>query len=251
MKRSFFIALGLLTRIPIPREKIPPTPREMGASVPLYPLVGLLLGGILGSFSSLWPGSMADTGAFLVLLFWVLLTGGLHLDGLADTADAWVGGMGSREKTLAIMTDPRSGPVAVVAVALVLLGKFAAIRSLILTGAPGLAIGVALLLARLNLLLLMLTLPYVRPGGMAAQATAALPKRSGWFMAVVTLLAVISLKNSSGFLALTAGVGLFLVLGWRFRQRLGGVTGDTLGAACEITELGTLLTWAIAAVPPG
>ncbi|WP_173644308.1 adenosylcobinamide-GDP ribazoletransferase, partial [Xanthomonas citri] len=70
-------------------------------------------------------------GAALLLSAWVWLTGALHLDGLADTTDAWVGGMGERRRTLAIMKDPASGPMAVTAVVLVLLLKCAALASLL------------------------------------------------------------------------------------------------------------------------
>jgi adenosylcobinamide-GDP ribazoletransferase len=65
--------------------------------------------------------------AALLLTVWVLLSGGLHLDGLADSADAWLGGFGDRERTLTIMKDPRSGPIAVVVLVLVLLLKFCAL----------------------------------------------------------------------------------------------------------------------------
>ena len=131
MIRAFILALQLLTRLPVPLTGLPPRPEELGLSVVFFPGVGLLLGALLaGLHTVLW---LADPGvlAGLVLTAWVLLTGGLHLDGLADTADAWIGGQGQRERTLEIMKDPRSGPIAIVAVGLVLLNKFTALQVLL------------------------------------------------------------------------------------------------------------------------
>ena len=134
MIRAFALALQLLTRLPVPSSSRPPRPEELGLSVLFFPVVGLLIGALLaGLHTVLW---LVDPGvlAALVLAMWVLLTGGLHLDGLADTADAWIGGQGHRDRTLAIMKDSRSGPIAIVAVVLVLLAKFAALQARV-TGA--------------------------------------------------------------------------------------------------------------------
>ncbi|MCB1767092.1 MAG: adenosylcobinamide-GDP ribazoletransferase, partial [Candidatus Competibacteraceae bacterium] len=118
--RPLALALQLLTRLPVPTLTAPPQPWELGQAVLFFPFVGLLIGALLtGLHTALW---WADPGvlAALMLAVWVLLTGGLHLDGLADTADAWIGGQGDRERTLAIMKDSHSGPMAISAIVLVL-----------------------------------------------------------------------------------------------------------------------------------
>src|SRR5690606_7992123 len=117
------IALQFLTNLPI---RLPgmPAPEEQGRSLLWYPLVGLLIGLVLVCGGWLLDDSANLLVAALLLTLWVGMTGALHLDGLADTADAWLGGFGDCERTLTIMKDPRSGPIAVVVLVLLLLLKF-------------------------------------------------------------------------------------------------------------------------------
>jgi adenosylcobinamide-GDP ribazoletransferase len=164
--RALGLALQLLTRLPVPSSPTPPRPEELGRAVLLFPAVGLLIGGVLaglsGALDSVDPGVLAA----LVLAVWVLLTGGLHLDGLADTADAWLGGQGDRDRTLAIMKDPRSGPAAIVAIVLVLLAKFAALQALLAGGEALYPLLLAPVLGRTVIVLLLLATPYVRLAGL-------------------------------------------------------------------------------------
>ncbi|MCO2182521.1 adenosylcobinamide-GDP ribazoletransferase, partial [Pseudomonas aeruginosa] len=124
--RSLLVALQFLTRLPV-RLSAMPTPEQFGRAVLCYPLVGVLIGVVLYAAARSLDGTPLLLQAALLLSLWVALSGALHLDGLADMADAWVGGLGDRERTLAIMKDPRSGPVAVVVLVLVLLLKFSAL----------------------------------------------------------------------------------------------------------------------------
>jgi cobalamin synthase len=126
----FWIALQFLSSLPI---RLPgmPQPQELGRSLLFYPVVGLLFGVLLWGLNSVLMGAPLLLHAALLLTAWVLLSGGLHLDGLADSADAWLGGFGDRERTLTIMKDPRSGPIAVVTLGMVLLLKFTALVALI------------------------------------------------------------------------------------------------------------------------
>ena len=120
------IALQFLTSLPI-RLPAMPTPRQQGRSLLHYPAVGLFLGALLWLAALLLEGASPLLQAALLLALWVALTGALHLDGLADSADAWLGGFGDPARTLEIMKDPRSGPVAVVVLVLLLLLKFSAL----------------------------------------------------------------------------------------------------------------------------
>ena len=128
--RSFLLAVQLLTRIPV-RIRGEVHKREMVLSVTMFPLVGLLVGGAMSLVhylaSLVLPGSLP---AWLAVLAALLLTGGLHLDGLMDTADG-VFGSHTREKALAIMKDSRAGAMGVMACVVVLGIKTAAISSLI------------------------------------------------------------------------------------------------------------------------
>ena len=126
--RALASAMQFLTRIPLATRKLFGN-KDYADSLAWYPAIGLILGG------SVWLSGVALTelpsaslAAALVLAVWVLLTGALHLDGVADCADAWVGGFGDREKTFQILKDPRSGPIAVVVLVLVLLVKWAALE---------------------------------------------------------------------------------------------------------------------------
>jgi adenosylcobinamide-GDP ribazoletransferase len=170
------------------------------------------------------------------------LTGGLHLDGLADSADAWVGGMGDRERTLAIMKDPRSGPAGVSALVLVLLLKTAAIASL--ASGAWQWLWLAPLLARAALTMAFLALPYVRAGGMGAGLTGA--ARVPCVVALLaTLIVVVVFARWQGLMALLAAAVVF-ALWWRAcRRRLGGMTGDTCGALAELVEVAVLVGLAL------
>ncbi|MGC1333423.1 adenosylcobinamide-GDP ribazoletransferase, partial [Pseudomonas sp.] len=155
----FWIALQFLSSLPVRLAGMPP-PQAMGRSLLCYPLVGLLFGGLLWMLSGLLAGSPPLLHAALLLAAWVLLSGGLHLDGLADSADAWLGGFGDRARTLEIMKDPRSGPIAVVTLVLVLLLKFCALLAVVDSGQAHILL-IAPLLGRLSLLGLFLSTPYV------------------------------------------------------------------------------------------
>ncbi|MBK7982934.1 MAG: adenosylcobinamide-GDP ribazoletransferase [Candidatus Competibacteraceae bacterium] len=238
--RAFVLALQLLTRLPVPLLGPPPQPQELGLSVLFFPVVGAVIGALLaGLHTALW---LADPGvlAGLTLTVWVILTGGLHLDGLADSADAWIGGQGDRDRTLAIMKDPRSGPIAVVAIGLVLLNKFAALQVL-LAGDGRTVLLLAPLLGRAVMVLLLVTTPYVRSKGLGEPYALHLPRTSCGLMVLASAVtAVMALGWPGAALLVLLGVGFF-GLRHGVLARLGGVTGDTLGAACELTETGVLL----------
>jgi adenosylcobinamide-GDP ribazoletransferase len=164
----------------------------------------------------------------------------LHLDGLADSADAWLGGFGDRERTLRIMKDPRSGPIAVVTLVLVLLLKFCALWVLV-----GQGIGAQLLLApligRAAMLGLFLGTPYVRPGGLGQALAEHLPRRAAGWVLLVCVLFCLFLGGWRVLLALA----VFACLRHLMCRRLGGTTGDTAGALLELLELAVVLGLAL------
>lgn len=217
----------------------------MGRSALYFPLVGFFLGLTLSAAIALLDPGYIDLKAALIVALWSYLTGGLHLDGLADTADAWVGGMGDRERTLKILKDPYSGPAAVSTLFLVLLIKYTAIKALLLTELPIWVFIVPPLIGRSFLLLTLLTTPYIRAKGMGQDHAQHLPRRSAQFILATIFIVVGWLLPIGNFLLL-----IVLLAGWGYKarqtimQRLGGVTGDLLGATCEITELITLIALA-------
>lgn len=237
---ALLVAIGFLTRIPVPARVFDDADAQRSSLV-WYPAVGLLLGIILLVLAGVLHDAPPLLLAALLLAAWVLLTGGLHLDGLADTADAWIGGLGNRERTLEIMKDPRSGPAGVTAVVLVLLLKFAALASLSTEGWP--LLWLAPLLARAGLTAAFLGLPYVRSGGLGS-ALADAP-RGACMVSLLATLALSLIAGLAGILALLAASAIWLIWRRACRQRLGGFTGDTAGALAEVIEMAALVALAL------
>lgn len=240
----FWIALQFLSSLPV-RLSGMPEPREMGRSLLCYPLVGLLFGLLLWLASHLLQGAPAPLHAALLSTLWVLLSGALHLDGLADSADAWLGGFGDRERTLKIMKDPRSGPIAVVTLVLVLLLKFCALWVLVERGAGALLV-LAPVVGRAAMLGLFLGTPYVRPGGLGQALAEHLPHQAAGWVLLGSLLLCLLLGGWSAIWPMALALGVFLWLRRLMCQRLGGTTGDTAGAMLELLELTVVLGLALA-----
>lgn len=238
----FLIALQFLTRLPVSLASMP-TPEQLGRSLLWYPAVGLLIGLLLVGAQQLLGDTPALLQAALLLALWVGITGGLHLDGLADSADAWAGGFGDKERTLAIMKDPRSGPIAVVLLVLVLLLKFAALVTLLNTGA-GLLVLLVPWLARCLLPLLFLTTAYVRQGGLGQALAEHLPRRQLPWVLALNALAMLLFGWPALLALLVAGLS-FAWLRSLMLKRLGGTTGDTAGALLELAECALLLALAL------
>lgn len=248
---GFWYAVIFLSRVPGPYLKRMDTAVQQ-AAMWFYPIVGALLGLLLVALVLLCflynPHASVILVAALVLALWVYFTGAMHLDGVADTADAWVGGLGDHQRTLEIMKDPRVGAMAVAAMLVVLLVKLAAITALLDQAQSNIGLlfaGLLLIpmLARAGIIGLMATTPYVRQHGMVSATQNAASKTKVTVMAVVLALLAVPMLQEKLFLLLL--VWLAILVGYRaaLKQRLGGYTGDTLGAAVEFQE--TLLLVAL------
>lgn len=242
MGRSFLHALQFLTRLPVPAMAAVEE-RDAGRSLLWYPLVGLIIGLALAALGWMLAGVPPLLRAALVLAAWVAITGALHLDGLGDSADAWMGGLGSRERTLAIMKDPYCGPGAVVVLVMVLLIKFAALAGILAAGDWTLLL--APVLGRVALPLLFLTTPYVRPGGLGSALARHLPRRAGMVVVLASVLCVAA-AGKSGVVSLMGAAAMFLILRAVMLRRIHGTTGDTAGAMVELIEASVLVAVAIA-----
>jgi len=237
--RPFLIALQFLTRVPVHLGDAPDV-REIGRSLAWYPVVGRLLGGLLVLSAAILDSAPSPLGAALLLSLWVLLSGGLHLDGLADSADAWLGSPGDRDRTLAIMKDPCCGPAGVIAVVLLLLLKFSALYTLMETASPE-ALLLAPTLGRMALPLLFLTTPYVRRDGLGSALATHAPHRLVVLISIVVLAVLVPLAGGDLLWASVMAVFLFLVLRKMMMGRLGGMTGDVAGALLEMVETAVLI----------
>jgi len=208
-----------------------------------YPLVGAVIGLILIFTEGLTSPLPALLQASLLVTVWVIVTGGLHLDGLADSADAWVGGLGDRERTLEIMQDARCGPIAIIAVTLTLIVKVAALSAfhnwVMLLLVP--------MAARLLIIPAFLWLPYARVSGLGGEIQQALSdraKRIGLVVIAVSALAPIFFVSPWLWLLLVGASGAVFLL-WRIAvmRRLQGFTGDCIGLLVELSELVLLLVF--------
>lgn len=243
--RPLLIAVLFLTRIPVPNlGRI--DDRETGLSLVAYPLVGLLIGGILLLVGLATHALPALLQAALLVGAWVALTGALHIDGLADTADAWVGGAGSRERTLEIMKDPASGPIGVAAVVVTILLKTAAAAALL--EHAWLAIPFAAVAGRCALVALFVTTPYVRDSGLGTALATYAPRSAACLTAAAVIGGCLVLAGWPAVGGLVAAAVTLVIVQHRMARRLGGTTGDTAGAAVELTETAALVGAAAVAV---
>jgi adenosylcobinamide-GDP ribazoletransferase len=239
----FWIALQFLTVLPI-KLKTMPSAQQNGQSLLFYPLVGLLIGLVLFGFSLFLVKLSTLLIASIILVLWIWLTGGLHLDGLADTSDAWVGGFGDPERTLKIMKDPACGPIGVLSLIVVCLLKFAALYVLI---EQHLNVFLILIpaIGRSIALFLFLTTVYVRVKGLGSSISDSIPKRAIWMVFVITSSLLLVFKWL-GLIALVCFLSLAFYLRRLFIQKIGGITGDTIGAAIELVEMSVLLSFVMA-----
>ncbi len=249
------LALGFLTAIPVRAGS--PAPDDLGRAAAWFPVVGLLFGAILFAaqavLSAVFPSPLA---AGLVVAFWAALTGGLHLDGLADCCDGLFASA-PPERRLEIMRDSGLGAFGGIGLALFLILKVASVAALLSTPLAPLHISrftfyglrsafYALLFAPTLarwLILLVARLPAARPGGLGATFAEGLSPMALIAGAVFPAMLVVL----GGWQAVIAAVaaGLVVLGAARFaRARLGGVTGDVLGLSVELAELAALLAFA-------
>lgn len=234
--KTLILAIQFMTRIPTPQVR-DFRPEMLVACARWFPLVGLLIGGAL--LAAVWPASRVDPwlAAWAGVLVWALVTGGLHLDGLADVADALGAAHRDRERLMIAMKDPHLGSFGVLTLILHLAGK-GVLLMLLVRGSHWAALLLIPAWARLGVLYWQ-TLPALVPG-MGEQFSWALPRRArlGW---LVLLLA------ASAWLVpvlLLAPLAIWLYRRWLLRT-LGGMSGDCLGAGVEVVELALLLLVAV------
>jgi adenosylcobinamide-GDP ribazoletransferase len=235
---AFFHAVSFLTRIPVPAMR--PSSEDWQRSVAFYPLVGVIIGGLLwGVLEVCFRLFSPPLASVLTLAFWVYITGGLHLDGWMDLADG-LGSHRSREQMLAIMKDSRVGAMGVLAALLLLAVKGTALHELGQTRPP-LWLFLAPAAARLYLLVAIRFWPYVLENGIGSGLAKGL---RGWHLLTAgTGLLVLAWFIGGG--AALAALGLTLLGSlWFCRmvgRKLGGFTGDGYGALIEWSETVCLL----------
>ncbi len=226
-------AFTLLTRLPVRRLNLTLSPDAFARGVWAYPVAGALVGALGGVVATAAEGVHMPAGfaAVAAVGAMVLLTGGLHEDGVADTADGLGGG--TRERRLAIMRDSRIGSFGATALILAMSARLAAISAL---SDPIAGLAAAAILGRAAMLVPMLLLPPARGDGMAASLGRinAVPALSG--MAIGAAAAFTLLPVRTAILSIAVAAGGAGAMAWLARRRLSGVTGDILGATCVAVE---------------
>lgn len=237
---SLLFALGFLTSIPVRTPA--PQPGELGRAGAWFPLVGLIIGAILaGAHIALNQVFSPLLSAALLVALWAALTGGLHLDGLADCGDGLLAAV-SRERRLEIMRDPRLGTFGGATLILHLLLKTFALASLPVPASIALLLAPSI--ARWAILIVAVQ-PSARPGGLGNAFKQGLSRPVYASAAIIPIV----LMAIGGWRAIGA-VALVHAAVWGIvrltRSRLGGVTGDVFGLTVEVSELIVLLTCAAA-----
>lgn len=241
--RLFFATLQFMSRIPVPgRWSQGLEPHQYVRGIITFPFVGLLLGALAGLvFVVLQPWCGLPLAALGYVLALALLTGGFHLDGLADTCDG-VFSARIRERMLEIMRDSRLGTHGGLALIFVLFAKVLVVSELSLRGGNMLAVLAAASVAgRAVCVVLMYRQKYARENGLGNLFIGKVSgKQTALTLAGGAILCVL-LVPAAGILAFIITLAAMLCFSWALRRTLGGHTGDTLGAAIELGEVIFLL----------
>lgn len=242
----FLAAVRFLTVFPWPSSRDFPGD-HLRLCLVFFPAVGLVLG-LLGGGAAffLWtllPGPVAAVVITLVLLSF---SGALHLDGLADTADGFFSSR-PREGILAIMRDSRTGPMGVIALVMLLLLKTTSLAGLDRDTAWR-AVLLMPLTGRSAIVLMMALLPYARPeGGLATLFYTGRPGRAALAGGALSMVIAPAVAGTGGTGAILLAAGAVLLFSLFCSRKIGGATGDTLGAGCEIAETAAALSFCLTA----
>jgi adenosylcobinamide-GDP ribazoletransferase len=228
-------AFALLSRLPLPNHQ-----GQGAASAWAWPLVGAVLGGFGAALASaaLWLGLTPGVTAALVLAFGAILTGGLHEDGLSDTADGLYGGW-TKARRLEIMKDSRVGAYGVLALVLVTLARWSALTAILVYGGHWAALVATGALSRAPMALVMALLPNARGEGLS-HATGR-PSPATALVALVLAAAIAgALTGWTAVPLVFAALVVAILLAFLALRKIGGQTGDILGATQQLAEVACL-----------
>jgi len=243
MKRQLLLllaAIQFLTRLPVPAAGDLPDD-ALAESVRFFPIVGAIVGmGAIAIDALVAPRAGRNVSVVLILIYLVVVTGGLHEDGLADAADGFGGGW-TKDRVLTIMRDSNIGSYGAIAIGCSLLARFVFLTSLPARTFYGVVIA-GQVISRWAMLPLAYGLPPARHE--TGQGVRVAQKVSKMSLLVGTACMTVVAGLASGFAAILFAVtasGVAAVTGAYYRRRIGGITGDCLGATCQVTEVAVYL----------
>jgi adenosylcobinamide-GDP ribazoletransferase len=240
--RALVAAFAFLTRLPVWAG--PLRDGDLGRAVAFFPVVGLVAGLVLTGLGFALQGALPPPlVAVLQVAVLAVLSGGLHLDGLADLFDGLGGGRGDRAKTLAIMRDSHVGAHGAAALALLLLAKVLALAQAV-EHRDFAAVLAFPAIGRWAVTPAIVLFPYARPEGLGRAFNGQAGPRQLAISTAIMGLALAGLGAHLVTAALAAGL-VVLLLGLWLRRRLGGLTGDVYGAAVELAEVAALMVAAV------
>ncbi len=227
---GLFVALAFMTRLPTPR--LPPD-SNLASAAPWLPVVGAIVGVLVAVAVALGSAVSPWIGALLGLLVWVFVTGGLHVEGLGDVADALGAAHGNPERFIEVARDPHLGGFGAIAIALQLITKLVLLAVLAERTTTGeLVAGLALVAAwaRWATLALGMTVPPLKEG-LGSRLAAGIDRRVVGFEALALAVATLVVAP-----ALLVALSLTAFLAFYWRARVGGMNGDCHGASIEVME---------------
>lgn len=236
--KTFLLALQFLTVLPV-RIKSQINPCDYGKSLAFFPFIGMLLGFFLSLVSSVFAFLPQSVTAALVLAASSAITGGLHLDGFADTCDGLCG-FRTKERALEIMRDSRIGAMGAMGVVLLLLFKYSSLANI-----PQEALWKWLVImttfSRWSQVFACFISGYAREEGKAGYFMEYADKKALFIASIFTLFVFLSLAKREGLLMLIAAIAAVFLYIKFIERRIGGMTGDTVGAVSEAAEALVLL----------
>lgn len=238
--KSFLLAIQFLTIVPIKIRQL--KEKSLSWSMVFFPIVGLLIGLVLIGVNNLLlvlNVEQIPSGIILIVLL-IILTGGIHVDGLADTADAFLSGK-NKEEMLRIMRDPHIGAMGVVGIVSIILLKIAFLSSINPLFRP-VSLILMCVLGRWSLVFSIFLFPYARQDGKAKVFINGINSKIFILATIIALIIVFAVWKLSGLLVF-AVISLCAYLIGRFINKvIDGITGDALGAINELAEVITLVS---------
>jgi adenosylcobinamide-GDP ribazoletransferase len=233
--KGLLSAIRFLTIIPIGEKGI--NEEELVKSIPFFPLVGLMIGGLLVAVKYLVSRFFPpDITSLLVVGFWAILTGFLHLDGFCDTVDGICGGR-NKEEVLRIMEEPNIGAKGAVALVLLILLKVFSVG-----GASTFGLLIAPMMGRWAMVAASAISSYPKSCGLGKIFIERCTKQEILFATLIMIAIGIVLFGLKFFCLLGVALTIILLFVLYIKKKIGGMTGDTLGALGEVIEVATLLS---------